>query len=115
MPTIGQMNKWVTFRQPTLTADTSAGKTAVYDDWFETWASVRKISGHRAFDSGFDGLIDNYDVWVRYRIEMDEVAKNTRVSWNGKDFGIRTMERIDNNGNVQVNGNIYHFVMTAES
>lgn len=110
---IGQMNKRIVFRSVFKIADDSAGKLPAINDWFTSWAQVKKISGQRAFDSGFDGLIDNYDVWIRYRLEVDDITKDTRVTWNGKDHGIKTFERIDNNGDVQTTGNIFHFVMTT--
>lgn len=114
MPTIGQMNKRIRLKQPVTVRETSAGSVSTYPDYYETWAALRKISGSRAFDSGLDGLVDNFDAWIRYNSDTD-VSKYTKVSWDGKDFGIKSKERIDNNGNVQLAGNIYHFIMTAES
>lgn len=101
--TIGQMNKRISFYQITKTDDTSGGKTGADAAWFTTWAFVRKMNGKRAFDHGFDGLQNNYDMYCRYRSSMSALTKDTRITYDGKDFGIRTYELVDEEKS------IYHF------
>lgn len=93
--TIGQMNKRIVFRNVVKTADTSGGKTPVYSTWFTTWGHVEKIRGDRAFDHGFDGLKNNYTIHCFYRSSMSALTKDTRITYNGKDFGINTYELVD--------------------
>lgn len=95
MATIGSMNKRVTFRNPVVSADTSAGREAAYSDWFTTWAAVKKLKGDRAFDHGFDGLKNNYEIVCFYRSSMSALTKATRITYNGKDCGLKTYELIN--------------------
>jgi SPP1 family predicted phage head-tail adaptor len=92
---IGKMDKRITFRNPTVTDDTSAGSIATYSDWFTTWAYVEKIRGDRSFDYGFDGLKNNYKFYCFYRSSMSALSKATRITYNGKDYGLLTWELID--------------------
>ena len=92
---IGMMDKSITFRNPTVTDDTSAGSVATYSDWFSTKAYVKKISGDRSFDFGFDGLKNNYEIYCFYRSSMSILSKATRITYNSKDFGLLTWELVD--------------------
>lgn len=107
--TIGQMDKRITLRQPTKTDDTSGGKTAAYADWFTTQAQVIKMNTKRALDYGFDAVNETFDVYIYWRSSMSALTKDTRITWEGKDFGLTPGERLDSNKN------IYHFTMTAET
>lgn len=89
MVAIGKMDKRITFRSATVTADTSAGATATYSNWFETWAHLKRMSSKRSFEYGMDDKKTNYDMYCRYRSSLEAaLSKNTRVMYNGKDYGI---------------------------
>lgn len=101
--TIGKRDKRISFYQITKSDDTSGGKTGVDAAWFTTWAHVRKMSGKRAFDHGFNGLVNNYDMYCLYRSSLSALTKDTRISYDGRDFGIKNYELVDEEKH------LYHF------
>jgi SPP1 family predicted phage head-tail adaptor len=107
MPTIGQMRWTVQFDKATKTSDGSGGQNESYAQFYITKAYLKKLSGFRTFQSGYDTTVNRYEMWCKWRHALEvDVNKDMRVIFDNRFFSITHYDLVDENRSV------YHFELT---
>lgn len=96
LPTIGQMIHTLTFDKPTKSSDDTGGQNEVYENWFTCRGHMRKMSGARAFNSGYDETVNVYVCYLPWRNAIEtEISKDVRVTFESRPFSIEHFNRVD--------------------
>ncbi|MBA3830209.1 MAG: head-tail adaptor protein [Taibaiella sp.] len=90
----GLLREVIVFIQDTEVDTDSGGATDSYTTFLTTRGKLRKRSGRRVLEAGFELFDDGYELVVRYQATLlVELDKNTlKVVNNGKTFTIASYE-----------------------
>lgn len=96
MAGLKEYTKTITFKNPTKTVGESGGNTEEYSSFVTTRASATKKDGYRNLDNGYDQVIEVYEFMCFWRYNLEQgVSKDTRISFEGKDFRLESWEVIE--------------------
>ena len=108
--TIGMMDRRVKFESPTKVADGSSGHVATYDEWLQTWAYVKPISGFRSFNEGYSAAVTRYDIWVWWRQDISSnIMKESKIIYENRVCTVDSM-LVENQGKLK----FFHFTVTEK-
>ena len=88
-------NKKVTFKTVAKTEDDSGGHGEVYTTLLTTRAAVYSKGGSRMLNEGTDHVVERKDIYVTYRAALSVVDKDTRITYEGRDYAIQAKNFID--------------------
>jgi SPP1 family predicted phage head-tail adaptor len=93
--TSGDLRHKVVFKQPSSLKNDEGGKAITHVDAITTWAKVDKFNQYRKTESNATVLTGALDFYIRHSIERESIAKDWLIRYNGKDYTIHEIERID--------------------
>jgi len=106
-PTAGQMNMKITFNIPVKVSDLTGGQDEAYDDFYTTRGYLKKISGTRSFQSGYDQSVNRYEMWTWWRHVLESnISKDMRVIYDNREFSV------DHYDLIEEQRRMYHFELT---
>lgn len=96
IPTIGQMKHVLKWEKPIKDPDNTGGQDEQYEDWFTGRGYLKKISGVRKFQSGYDESVNVYDGWAVWRHALEaEISKDVRIVFDNRSFSIQHFDLVD--------------------
>lgn len=85
----------VRFENQIKVGNASAGQEETPAPFVNLRGLFTKTSGHRGLDSGYDALVNEYEVYCYWRSQIESfINKDTRIIYDNKEFTIISYERI---------------------
>lgn len=95
---ISAMRQALQFDQPAKSSDETGGQEETYTNWFTCRGSMRKVSGYRAFQSGYDASVNVYECYIPWRHEVEtNLSKDVIVNFEGRQFAIEHFHLVEEN------------------
>lgn len=89
------------FDRPVKSSDGTGGQEEAYSNWFTCRGFMRRMSGVRAFQSGYDESVNVYTCHIPWRHEIEtNMSKDVVVNFEGRSFSVETFHNVDEQRNL---------------